>query len=90
LSGFPLNQNTGTPQTCLSHLPSSVISKEFKTRQAEQAEQAAEKVVYFVIPSEARNLSLIKAQEKRDSSARSVPRNDKSLSFSAVCEAFPT
>jgi hypothetical protein len=87
LSGFPLNQNTAIPQTCLSHLPSSVISKKFKTR---QAEQAAEKVVYFVIPSEARNLSLIKTQEKRDSSARSVPRNDKSLSFSAVCEAFPT
>jgi hypothetical protein len=48
-------------------------------------EQAAEKVVYFVIPSEARNLSLMKAQEKRDSSARGVPRNDKSLSFSAAC-----
>jgi hypothetical protein len=49
-------------------------------------EGAAEKVVYFVIPSEARNLSLIETQEKRDSSARSVPRNDKILSFSATCE----
>jgi hypothetical protein len=38
---------------------------------------------YFVIPSEARNLSLIKTQEKRDSSARSAPRNDKIVSFSA-------
>src|SRR6266851_1122143 len=43
--------------------------------------QAAEKVVYFVIPSEARNLSSISMQEKRDSSARSAPRNDKNLSF---------
>jgi hypothetical protein len=41
----------------------------------------AESVIYFVIPSEARNLSLIETQEKRDSSARSVPRNDKMLSF---------
>jgi hypothetical protein len=39
--------------------------------------EAAEKVVYFVIPSEARNLSWIETQEKRDSSARSAPRNDK-------------
>jgi hypothetical protein len=61
------------PGNHLWHLHSSVISKKFKTRQAEKAErgeQAAEKVVYFVIPSEARNLSLIETQEKRDSSAR--------------------
>src|SRR4029077_20660975 len=50
-------------------------------------EQAAEKAVYFVIPSEARNLSSIETQGKRDSSARSVPRNDKLLGFSAVSEA---
>jgi hypothetical protein len=30
-----------------------------------QASQASEKVVYFVIPSEARNLSLIEIQEER-------------------------
>ncbi len=62
-----------------------------------KSQQAAEKVVYFVIPSEARNLYLIKVQEKRDSSPRSVPRfaenahrerNDKSLSFSAACYGF--
>ena len=52
-----------------------------------QASQVAEKVVYFVIPSEARNLSLIETQEKRDSSARSAPRNDKNMSFSASCSA---
>src|SRR5260370_35768402 len=51
------------------------------------AEQIAEKVVYFVIPSEARNLSSIETQGKRDSSARSVPRNDKLLGFSAACES---
>jgi hypothetical protein len=39
--------------------------------------QAAEKVIYFVIPSEARNLSWIETKEKRDFSARSAPRNDK-------------
>jgi len=41
--------------------------------------QLAEKVVYGVIPSEARNPSLFKTQEKRDSSANSVPRNDNIL-----------
>jgi hypothetical protein len=43
-----------------------------------------EKVAYGVIPSEARNLSLFKTQEKRDSSARSVPRNDIVLNFPAA------
>jgi hypothetical protein len=42
-----------------------------------QAEQTAEKVFYFAIPNEVRNLSLVYAPEKRDSSARSAPRNDK-------------
>jgi hypothetical protein len=40
-----------------------------------------EQVANGVIPSEARNLSWFKPQEKRDSSARSVPRNDNFLSF---------
>jgi hypothetical protein len=48
-----------------------------------KAEQAAEKVRYFVIPSEARNLSVIKCQRKRDSSARSAPRNDRNFNFYA-------
>jgi hypothetical protein len=47
--------------------------------------QLAKKVVYFVIPSEARNLSLIETQDKRDSSARGAPRNNKIVSFSAAC-----
>jgi len=51
------------------------------------AKQAAEKVDYGVIPSEARNPSLFITQEKRDSSANSVPRNDNILSFSAACKA---
>jgi hypothetical protein len=46
------------------------------------AHQAAEKVIYCVIPNEVRNLSLVLSQEKRDSSARSAPRKDKHLSFS--------
>ena len=33
---------------------------------------------------------MIGIQEKTDSSARSVPRNDKILSFPASCEAYPT
>src|SRR5579864_5041170 len=58
--------------------------------------QAAEKIIYFVIPSprtersrraEARNLSLIYMQERRDSSARSPPRNDKKLSSSATSKS---
>ena len=50
------------------------------------AEQIAEKVVYFVIPSEARNLSSVLTQRKE----REIPRfarNDKRLSFSAACES---
>jgi hypothetical protein len=43
------------------------------------------KTQIVVIPSEARNLSWFKTQEKRDSSARSVPRNDNGLSFSGFC-----
>jgi hypothetical protein len=38
---------------------------------------------YFVILSEARNPSLLETKEKADSSARSAPRNDKMISFSA-------
>jgi molybdate transport system substrate-binding protein len=49
--------------------------------------QAAEKVLFAVIPNEVRNLSLSTAQEKRDSSARSVPRNDNVECFSASCLA---
>jgi hypothetical protein len=55
-----------------------------------QAEEAAEKVGYFVIPSEARNLSWIGTQQKRDSSARSAPRNDKIVQFSACCSPGAT
>ena len=47
------------------------------------AEHVAEKVLFAVIPNEVRNLSVLETQEKRDSSARSVPRNDNVLSFSA-------
>jgi hypothetical protein len=45
------------------------------------------KVDYFAVPSEARNLSLMETREKRDSSARCVPRNDKMLIFSAAFSA---
>jgi hypothetical protein len=46
--------------------------------QAAQASQAAEKVSTTVVPSEARNLSMLQTQEKeRDSSAKNTPRNDK-------------
>jgi hypothetical protein len=51
------------------------------------AKEAAEKVVYFVILNEVRNFTLVYVQEKRASSARSAPRNDKNLSFSAGCNA---
>jgi hypothetical protein len=56
-------------------------------KQNKQAEQLAERLVYFVIPSEARNLSLMESKEKRDSSARSAPRNDKIVRFFAAREA---
>jgi hypothetical protein len=51
------------------------------------AEEAAEKVVYFVIPSEERNLSSIYSDEKKERFHSS--RNDKRREafFSASCEA---
>jgi len=54
---------------------------------APAAKEAAEKFLFSVIPSEARNPSSIETQEKRDSSARSMPRNDGVSSFSATCKA---
>jgi hypothetical protein len=43
--------------------------------------QLAERVLYFVIPSEARNLSVFETQKKRDSSARRALGNDKIAGF---------
>jgi hypothetical protein len=37
---------------------------------------------YFVILSEARNLSVIAFKKKRDSSANTMPQNDKCFRFS--------
>jgi hypothetical protein len=54
-----------------------LISARTAKVKSRQAEQAAEKVFYFVIPNEVRNLSLVYVPEKRDSSARGAPRNDK-------------
>jgi hypothetical protein len=60
------------------------------------AKQVAEKVPLIVIPNEVRNLSPLDTQEKRDSSARGVPRftvnvhrerNDDLFVFSATCKA---
>ena len=45
------------------------------------------KVFYFVIPSEARNLSVITCQRKRDSLACTAPRNDRNFGFSTSCSA---
>ena len=56
-------------------------------RKSARTEQVAEKVSLVVIPNEVRNPSVLETQEKRDSSARSVPRNDTFLSFSATSEA---
>src|ERR1700675_383112 len=55
-----------------------------------QTERVAEKVALIVIPNEVRNLSGFECQEKRDSSARSVPRHDNVLSFSASCGVYAT
>ena|ERR1700682_4357489 len=59
-------------------------------RKSARTEQVAEKVSLVVIPNEVRNPSVLETQEKRDSSARSVPRNDNVLSFSATCEVCAT
>src|SRR6202171_4378505 len=56
-------------------------------RKSARTEQVAEKVSLVVIPNEVRNPSVLETQEKRDSSARSVPRNDNVLSFSAPVKA---
>ena len=62
-----------------------------KTKTGE-AEEATEKAVYFVIPSEARNLSSMKVQKKRDFSARNVPRFpvDAPVNGMTKCELFHT
>jgi len=49
--------------------------------------QAAGTLPPFVVPSEARNPSASNPENKRDSSARSVPRNDN-LCFWAVCSVY--
>jgi hypothetical protein len=45
-----------------------------------------EKLTYGVNPVQARNLLSFKTQGKRDSSARSVPRNANVLNFPAASE----
>jgi hypothetical protein len=44
------------------------------------------KLAYGVNPGQARNLLLFKTQEKRDSSARTVPGNDNVLNFPTAGE----
>jgi hypothetical protein len=66
--------------------PRGFSTNRSRKSKTEESEPAAEKVIYFVIPSKARNLSLIEAQAKRASSARCALRNDKNLDFSAGCE----
>jgi hypothetical protein len=46
----------------------------------------SEKLAYGVNPGQAKNLLLFKTQEKRDFSARSVPRNANVLNFPAASE----
>jgi hypothetical protein len=58
-----------------------------KTR---QAEPAAEKMIYFVIPSEARNRSSIQAQEKKERFLTSLGMTKKVGAFPASSEACPT
>jgi hypothetical protein len=52
-----------------------------------RASQAAEKVVNFVIPSEARNLSRVQAHEKKAGFLASLGMTKNIGSFSAVCSA---
>jgi hypothetical protein len=60
LSGFLADQDPAPRQSSHSHL-FLVHSKKFKGR---QAEQAAEKIGHFVIPSAARDLLFHQRQEK--------------------------
>jgi hypothetical protein len=53
-----------------------VLKAQFLWRFDVGAKLVAEKVPLIVIPNEVRNLSVLETQEKRDSSARSVPRHD--------------
>jgi hypothetical protein len=48
-----------------------------------QASQTAEKVIYFFIPSEARNLSSIEAQEKKERFLASLGMTKNVGTFSA-------
>jgi hypothetical protein len=51
------------------------------------AKQAAEKVFYSVILSEAKNLSSIELQDNKEKEILRFAQNDRILSFSAACEA---
>src|ERR1700694_2626893 len=47
--------------------------------------QLAKKFLLRVIPNEVRNLSVLESEKQRDSSARSVPRNDKVVRVLTSC-----
>ena len=49
-----------------------------------------ERVVYFVIPSEARNLSLVQAQQKKERFLASLGMTKVWSNFSGACEPCPT
>jgi hypothetical protein len=54
------------------------------------AEETAEEVPRFVIPSEARNLSSFVCSHLNRREIPRFARNDNVLSFSAACKACPT
>ena len=55
-----------------------------------QRKQAAEKMTYSVILSEAKNLSSIEVQENKQREILRFAQNDSVLSFSAACKACAT
>ncbi len=67
--GHSLHPRIRTSIRELAGLPLAARQKT-ASMQACMAEEAAEELAWFVIPSEARNLSSVETQEKRDSSLR--------------------
>jgi hypothetical protein len=66
------------------------VGFDFRSSKNPQAEQAAEKIAYFVIPSGARNLSSIQAEEKKERFLAPLGMKKAWGTFSAACKACAT
>jgi hypothetical protein len=70
-----------------SRFSAAYLVSRARRKKADRLDRLAEKHLLTVIPNGVRNPSVLQIQERRDSSAKRLPRNDGDLSFSAGCKA---